>query len=79
MNYSLFQEFGYLSTGLNSKTKEQAVEDGINYSLSDLGLSEKGEREIRFLTLEQKINYLSASANIEVREHEELILEEELD
>lgn len=73
--FSLFQEDDYLATGLNSETKKEAVEAGIDYALSDLSLSKKERNLVLALSTEEQENYLMASANIRVDEHEEKQLE----
>lgn len=73
--YSLFDrdKNDYLNTGLNSPSKKEAINDGINFILSDGGNSRPSE--IKRLSLKSKEMYL-AGHNLFVEEHEEKLPDE---
>lgn len=66
--YSLYdkQTDRYLSIGLNSTSKEEAIEDGIEYILSEPG---EDDDEIKKMNLEDKESFLNSS-EIEVEGHD---------
>lgn len=64
--FSLFQETDYLETGLNSKTRKEAILAGIHYVKIDSTAPSRLER----MSLKDKEGYLSAIGII-VDEHED--------
>lgn len=75
--YSLFDKDkgDYLNTGLNSKTRKEAINDGIDFILSDGGTSNVSE--IKRMSLKIKEMYL-AGHNLFVDVHtEELVVADE--
>lgn len=77
-HYSLFQDGDYLATGLNSKTKEEAVNEGVEFIIGeDNEFSSAEQKKIRKMTLEDKELFLAWCRDIVVEEHEKLIEEGE--
>jgi len=77
--FSLFdkQTGDYKSTGLNSKTKEEAINDGMDLIYgSESGLSKKDLKTAHSSTLKEK-ELLLMSHDIIVDEHGEEIIEED--
>ena len=71
--FSLFDEQtgDYKSTGLNSTTKEEAINDGIDFIYGEgCGLSKKDLKTVHSSTLREK-ELLLMSHDIIVEEHEE--------
>lgn len=76
--YSLFQEGDYLATGLNSKTKEEAVNQGVEFIIGeDNEFSSAEQKKIREMPLGDKELFLAGCRDIVVEEHENLIEEGE--
>lgn len=74
MFYSLLQEGSYLETGKNSKTKKEAINDGIDYLTSDGSCSNPSK--LKRMSLGDKELYLNMSGGITVEEHGERLPEE---
>jgi len=70
--FSLFDGMFYLETGRNSLTKKQAILDGIEYAKIDSTSPSKLDR----MSLKDKEEYLEASMDIVVEEHDLKISEE---
>jgi hypothetical protein len=70
--FSLFQENDYLETGINSKTRKEAIKAGIDYVKVDSTAPSRLER----MSLKDKESYLKGM-NIIVEEHNEQIEEVE--
>ncbi len=73
--YSLFDrdKGDYLNTGLNSKTRKQAINDGIEFLLSDGGCERPSQ--IRRLSLDSKEAYLRGN-DLFLEEHSEKLPDE---
>lgn len=69
--FSLFQEGSYLATGLNSPSKKEAINAGIDYVKIDSTAPSRLER----MSLKDKEDYLGGMGII-VDEHEEKMDEE---
>lgn len=73
--FSLYQENDYLSTGMNSVTKKDAVDAAIDYAMNGSDLTKKEIKLLLALPIEEQENYLSVSMNITIDEHNEKLVE----
>lgn len=73
MFFSILQEGDHLETGKNSKTKKEAINDAIDYLLSDGGST--APSKVRRMSLKDKEDYLG-SFDIYIDAHAERLPDE---